>query len=136
MRFLALFLCSLPLFAQPKVDILWDHYGVAHVYAQNPEGLFFGYGYASMQSHGDLILKLYGESRGRAAEYWGPGEKDDNIKQDRWVRVNGVPERGEHGTTNRPPIQVIFSCMGGRHEHLFAEASRCIEPEEHNVSYR
>ena len=95
MRWLVLVLCSLPLAASPKVDILWDHYGVAHVYAQNPEGLFFGYGYASMQSHGNLILKLYGESRGRAAEYWGPGEKDANLKLDRWVRINGVPERGQ-----------------------------------------
>ena len=89
--------------AQPKVEILWDHYGVAHVYAKNIEGLFFGYGYASMQSHGDLILKLYGESRGRAAEYFGPGVNDENIKQDRWVRVNGVPERGEQWYQQQSP---------------------------------
>jgi len=68
MRWLALFFFSLPLLSQPKVEILWDHYGVAHVYAKDLRGLFFGYGYASMQSHGDLILKLYGESRGRGAE--------------------------------------------------------------------
>jgi acyl-homoserine-lactone acylase len=94
MRWFALLLCSLPLLSQPKVEILWDHYGVAHVYAKNLEGLFFGYGYASMQSHGDLILKLYGESRGRAAEYWGAGANAENLKQDRWVRINGVPQRG------------------------------------------
>jgi acyl-homoserine-lactone acylase len=103
MRIFVLFLCSLPLFAQPKVEILWDHYGVAHVYAKNLEGLFFGYGYASMQSHGDLILKLYGESRGRAAEYWGAGANDENIKQDRWVRINGVPERGEQWYAQQTP---------------------------------
>ena len=62
--------------AAPRgVEILWDKFGVGHVYAQNLEGLFFGYGYVQMQSHGNLILKLYGESRGRAAEYW--GEKSD-----------------------------------------------------------
>ena len=104
MRLLSLLLCSLPLFAaQPKVEILWDHYGVAHVYAKNIEGLFFGYGYASMQSHGNLILKLYGESRGRAAEYWGPGANDENVKQDRWVRINGVPERGEQWYQQQTP---------------------------------
>ncbi len=99
----ALLLCALPLLAQPKVEILWDHYGVAHVYAKNVEGLFFGYGYASMQSHGNLILKLYGESRGRAAEYWGPGANDENVKQDRWVRINGVPERGEQWYQQQTP---------------------------------
>jgi len=94
MRWFTLLLFSVPLLAQPRVEILWDHYGVAHVYAKDLEGLFFGYGYASMQSHGDLILKLYGESRGRAAEYWGAGTNGENLKQDRWVRLNGVPERG------------------------------------------
>jgi len=103
MRMFTLLLCSLPLLAQPKVEILWDHYGVAHVYAKNMEGLFFGYGYASLQSHGDLILKLYAESRGRAAEYFGPGLNDENVKQDRWVRINGVPERGEQWYQQQTP---------------------------------
>ena len=80
--------------ATQGVEILWDRYGVAHVYAKNVEGLFFGYGYAQMQSHGDLILKLYGESRGRASEYWGAGERNANLELDRWVLTNDVPERG------------------------------------------
>ena len=42
-----------------------------------------------MQSHANLILKLYGESRGRGAEYWGP----KGLELDKWVRVNEVPER-------------------------------------------
>ncbi|MEO8657226.1 MAG: acylase [Bryobacteraceae bacterium] len=85
-----LLLSSLALSATRGVEILWDQFGVAHVYAKNTEGLFFGYGYAQMQSHGNLILKLYGESRGRASEYWG----DKNLESDRWVLTNGIPERG------------------------------------------
>ena len=76
--------------APPKTEILWDTYGIPHIYAQSTEGLFFGYGYAQMQSHGDLILKLYGESRGRASEYWG----DKFLDSDKWVNLNRVPERG------------------------------------------
>ena len=119
MRFLAMLLCSLPLLAQPKVEILWDHYGVAHVYAKNIEGLFFGYGYASMQSHGDLILKLYGESRGRAAEYWGAGPNDENIKQDHWVRINGVPQRGEEWYRQQTPEykQYLDAWAAGMNEY-------------------
>lgn len=71
------------------VEILWDKFGVPHVYAPNAEGLFFGFGYAQMQSHGNLVLKLYGESRGRAAEYWG----ESYLENDRWVQLNEVPER-------------------------------------------
>lgn len=85
-----------PLLCAPRpagqgVEILWDRYGVAHVYAKSAEGMFFGYGYAQMQSHGDLVLKLYGESRGRATEYWGGTA---NLELDEWVHTNGIPERG------------------------------------------
>jgi acyl-homoserine-lactone acylase len=89
---LASTLIASTLFAAGRnVEILWDRYGVAHVYAKNAEGMFFGYGYAQMQSHANLILKLYGESRGRGAEYWG----EKNLPLDRWVHTNEVPERAE-----------------------------------------
>lgn len=73
------------------VVVRWDHYGVAHVEAPDLEGLFFGYGFAQMYSHGDLVLKLYAESRGRAAEYWG----EDYLENDQWVWRNDVPARAE-----------------------------------------
>ena len=64
-----LLVAALGMEAAPRgVEILWDKYGVAHVYARDKEGMFYGYGYAQMQSHANLILKLYGESRGRGAE--------------------------------------------------------------------
>jgi acyl-homoserine-lactone acylase len=83
---------ALGLSAAKNVEILWDSFGVAHVYAQDKEGMFYGYGYAQMQSHANLILKLYGESRGRGAEYWGP----KGLELDKWVHVNQVPERAEN----------------------------------------
>ncbi len=76
--------------ADRGVEILWDRFGVPHVYAKNAVGMFYGYGYAQMQSHANLVLKLYGESRGRGAEYWGA----KSLELDRWVHTNGVPERG------------------------------------------
>jgi acyl-homoserine-lactone acylase len=42
-----------------------------------------------MQSHGNLILRLYGQARGRAAEYWG----EKYLESDRWVRTMGIPTR-------------------------------------------
>ena len=95
---LALTLATLP--AQKRnVDILWDRYGVAHVYAKDTEGAFFGYGYAQMQSHANLILKLYGESRGRGAEYWG----EKSLELDRWVQLNDVPERATRWFAEQTP---------------------------------
>src|SRR4051812_20704117 len=74
----------------PRGEILWDTYGVPHVYARDEAGAFHGFGYATAQNHGDIVIHLYGEARGRAAEYWG-GQA--NIDQDKWILANGVPER-------------------------------------------
>lgn len=49
-------------------EILWDTWGVPHIYAPSDAQAFKAFGYAQMQAHGDLLLKLYGEARGRAAE--------------------------------------------------------------------
>ena len=75
----------------PDNEILWDTWGVPHSYAANEEGLFKAFGYAQMASHGDLILKLYAEGRGRAAEYLGPAY----LEGDRYVRRMGIPARAQ-----------------------------------------
>ena len=76
--------------AAGPTEILWDRYGVPHIYAADRESMFYAHGWAQMRNHADLLLRLYGESRGRAAEYWGG---DANLELDRWVQLNGVPER-------------------------------------------
>ena len=77
-----------------KTEILWDRYGVPHIFADSLEQMFYAHGWAQMQNQADLLLRLYGESRGRAAEYWGAQSAGrDNLALDRWVRVNEVPER-------------------------------------------
>jgi acyl-homoserine-lactone acylase len=88
---LALVLVALPVHAavpSKGSEILWDKYGVPHVYAKNVEDLFYGYGWAQAHSHGNLLLRLYGESRGRGAEYFGR----EALELDRWLAVNEAPE--------------------------------------------
>ena len=75
---------------QAKSEVLWDKYGIPHVFANSIPDIGRGFGRAQMESHGNLILRLYGEARGRAAEYWG----EEYLASDRWVLLNGVPERG------------------------------------------
>ncbi len=70
-------------------EILWDSFGVPHIFAKTEEGGFYGFGYAQTQSHGNLLLRMYGESRARAAEYWG----DKYESQDKWLVANDVPAR-------------------------------------------
>jgi acyl-homoserine-lactone acylase len=72
-----------------STEILWDTYGVPHIYGKDIPSSFYAFGWAQMQSHGNLILRLYGQARGRGAEYWG----EKYLESDRWVRSMGVPER-------------------------------------------
>ncbi len=72
-------------------EILWDRYGVPHVYGTTTAAVFYGYGYAQAQSHGDEILRLYGESRARGAEYRGAKYEDTAV----WLVKNDVPARSK-----------------------------------------
>src|SRR3984893_14746983 len=74
-----------------QTEILWDNYGVPHIYANRREAMFHAHGWAQMRNLANLLLRLYGESRGRAAEYWGPAK----LELDRWVPLNGIPERAK-----------------------------------------
>lgn len=120
--------------ASRGVEILWDKYGVAHVYARDKEGMFYGYGYAQMQSHANLILKLYGESRGRGAEYWGP----KGLALDKWVHTNEVPERAERWFREQTPEfrQYLNAFAAGmneyakRHPEAIGEEYRQVLPIE------
>lgn len=79
-------------------EILWDEWGVPHIYAPTDEGLFYAFGWAQAQNHGDLILKLYGQARGRAAEYWGEAFLDT----DQQVRTVNIPQEGSDGYAALP----------------------------------
>ncbi|HEY9671400.1 MAG TPA: acylase [Waterburya sp.] len=78
-----------PAVGSDRTEILWDTWGVPHIYSQNAPELFQAFGWAQMQSHGDLILRLYGQARGRAAEYFG----ENYLESDQYVRTMGVPQR-------------------------------------------
>ena len=74
-----------------STDIFWDTWGVPHIYAPNDEQLFYAFGWAQMQSHGNLILELYGKSRGKAASYWG----EKYLQNDILVNTMGFPKLAE-----------------------------------------
>ncbi len=77
--------------APQQTEILWDTWGVPHIYGKDAEGVNYAFGWAQMANHGDLVLRLYGQARGRAAEYWGA----EYLDGDRYTRTMGVPERSE-----------------------------------------
>ena len=69
-------------------EILWDRYGIPHIFAPDHPSLFYAYGYAQMEAHSELLLRLYAQARGRGAEFYG----EHYSTADRWVRTNGIPD--------------------------------------------
>jgi acyl-homoserine-lactone acylase len=68
-------------------EILWDTYGVPHIYAKDRGGLAYAFGWAQMRNHGDLLLRLILQGRGQASEFLGKSYLDE----DRWVWTIGIP---------------------------------------------
>lgn len=90
MRFpVCLMLIACSVFA--KTEILWDKYGIPHIFASSVEEMFYAHGYAQMNNQADLLLSLYGESRGKGAQYWG----ESKLPLDRWIHANGIPKRAQ-----------------------------------------
>jgi len=84
--------------AAPKGEILFDTYGVPHIYGKDEASVFYGFGYATAKNHGDVVVKLYGQARGRAAEYWGTAE----VESDKWVIANDIYARAKAWHAQEP----------------------------------
>jgi acyl-homoserine-lactone acylase len=80
-------------------EILWDTYGIPHIFAPDHPSLFYAYGYAQMEAHAELLVRLYAQARGRGAEFYG----DAYLASDRWVRTNGIPERATRWEAQQSP---------------------------------
>ncbi|MBI4486992.1 MAG: penicillin acylase family protein [Acidobacteria bacterium] len=95
-------------------EILWDNYGIPHIFAPDHASLFYAYGYAQMEGHSELLVRLFAQARGRAAEFYG----DSYLSSDRWVRTNGIPERAKVWATQQTPefgplIQAFAAGLNG-----------------------
>lgn len=102
-----------------QTEILWDTWGVPHIYAKDSEGLFEAMGWAQVNSHGNLILQLYGQGRGKAAEYWG----EKYLKSDKYVRLMGIPERAEEWYEAQSPIMRDYLDAFASGINSYAEAN-------------
>ena len=76
-----------PAHAQKPANILWDSYGVPHVYSASETDMYYAFGWAQMHNHANLLLRLYGQARGRAAEYWG----EDYLASDQQILLFDLP---------------------------------------------
>lgn len=89
-------------------QITWDEWGVPHIEANNEEDLFYGQGWAQMEMHTNLILEMYGSSRGRGAEYWGT----QKLEEDMMIHTLGFPKLAkEWQETQDPRLKKIITAF-------------------------
>jgi len=53
-------------------EVLWDTWGVPHIFSDTETGLCFGFGYAHARDHGNLLMEMAAIAAGRSAEFKGP----------------------------------------------------------------
>ena len=76
-----------------NAEILWDQFGIPHIYGPDLLTVVRGLGYAEMENHAETILMNVASARGRSAEYFGPGAGNANVQNDMLVRTEGIPPR-------------------------------------------
>ena len=121
-----------PVTAPRGTEILWDTYGVPHIFANDRSGLAYAFGWAQMQNHGDLILRLVAQSRGRASEYLGA----DYLDEDRWVWKLDLRGDAERSLAAQPREMRahLESFVGGinafatAHPELIGDSLRAVLP--------
>ena len=90
---------------KPETEIVWDTWGVPHITSDNLEELFFAQGWAQMHNHANLILELYGSSRGKGAEYWGQSK----LQNDMLIHTLGFDELADDWEGKQDPeIKQIY----------------------------
>lgn len=121
---------------EQATEIIWDKWGVPHIYAQSDSAAFYAEGYAQMHLHANLILELYGKSRGRAAEYWGK----NYLENDLLIHRLGFPELAKKWGAKQNPelVKLIQSFVNGMNAYAeenpnaFAEKNKVVFPIQYN----
>jgi acyl-homoserine-lactone acylase len=91
-----------------ETQIAWDSWGVPHITANTIDELFYAQGWAQMHNHANTILELYGNSRGKAAEYWGK----ENLQNDMLINALGFDELADvWWQTQNPEQKEIFKAF-------------------------
>ena len=123
-----------PVAAAPTkgTEILWDKWGIPHISAADHPSLFYAYGYAQMEAHAELLLRLYAQARGRGAEIYG----EQYLEADRWVRTNGIPMRAKAWAQEQSPefgpliVAFVAGLNGwaGEHQKDLSPAAKAVLP--------
>lgn len=108
---------------QPHGEIVWDGFGVPHIYGDTVEDVLYGFGFAQMENQAETILRKVASARGRTAEYFGAGAGNANVVSDTQTRTFDIPRRAARwlaeGTAEQRRFLTVF-CDGA---NAYAQAN-------------
>ncbi len=113
-------------------EILWDTYGVPHITAGDHAGVAYALGWAQMRNHGNLLLRLVAQARGRGAEYLGRAY----LAEDQWVWTLALPEAAERTLAAQTPAMRAhvtaftngINAFARTHPEMVADSVRAVLP--------
>lgn len=109
-------------------EILWDKWGVPHVYATDEAEMYYAFGWVQMQSHANLILRLYAESRGTGSEIFG----EKYLESDRLFHLFNLTDSAQAQYERFTGDEKLFLDSFVRGLNDYAEAN----PEEIDEKFR
>src|SRR5690554_4391291 len=71
-----------------QIEIIWDKWGVPHIYAKNESDMYYAFGWAQMHNHANHIIEMYATARGKASEYYGR----KHFKMDLLIHLFEIPD--------------------------------------------
>jgi acyl-homoserine-lactone acylase len=99
--------------------ILWDEFGIPHIYGADLLTVVRGLGYAQTENHAESLLTNIANARGRSAEYFGPGTSNANVTNDIQVHTEGIPARAAAWVKQGGPgqAQILQAFADGVNEY-------------------
>jgi len=109
-----------PAAVQQSTEILWDTYGVPHIFGKDTSSLSHAFGWAQMQSHGNLLLRLYGQARGRS---WA-----EIPESDQWVQTMGMSALRRSGFSQLSRCLRCCQCLCSKHAEQIDDEVKAVLP--------
>ncbi|MGD9587710.1 MAG: penicillin acylase family protein [Pyrinomonadaceae bacterium] len=107
--------------------IVWDKWDVPHISGRAETDVYYGFGWAQMEAHADLILRMYGRSRAESAAYWGGPE---NLQRDIAYRKLAIPRRAQEWLDSQDPDMTknVAAFVAGMNDYCARHADR-LDPD-------
>ncbi len=111
--------------SQGATELIWDQWGVPHIYSDDAPSAAHAFGWAQARSHGAVLLRYMMLARGRGAEFYG----DEYRASDRAVRsLELYPKARDWYRMQTPGFRSQLDAFSAGINAYFAEHGTDVDP--------